>query len=304
MHNTVERSFALACRDIGVDILFPDKSFEGIIKYGLKYETLPSDMPENASTVSYEELIANEFDDDLVIMITCYEVQHDVLELRHKMSGKYKLLFYSGNDNTYHFYDKRFCKNIIAADIDSYVKAKVDNINCIGYYPYVDYETFSYEGYSDSNTIRTFIHSYNKLFPESYEIASKAMENFPGIEWEVIDGKPKHETISLMNDMIANLHVKRLEGYGFAIIESLARGRPCILYRPFSNNRSYTNWCIDGVNSIYFTSYQEFTEKVSKYLLDEEARHKMQDEAASVIRRVINNERENEKLKKILENLV
>lgn len=310
MHNTLERGFALALRNLGVSILFPDISFNDIIPYGTKYIRLPDDMPSNAGLIRYDELINNEFD-DLVMFITCFEVQKDVLHIYRKMRRKPKLVFYSGNPGTYNHYDKRFCNNLIATDIQSYSKAYrgfiksfiLGDINVLKYYPWIDYDNFSYDGPSDVMIFRTFIIRYKELFPDSYNIAYQLMKNIPMIKWDIVEDKSKKETIDLMNNMMANIHIKNFEGYGFAIIESLARGRPCFLYKNFSHKMSYTNWCIEGETAFYFSNELEFVKKANRFILDSDFRHKIQENTARTVRKIINNDEQTESLKKFLENL-
>lgn len=307
MHNTVEYSFAKALQSFGVKMLLPDHSFEGHIHYGRKWtsEAVKNEMPDNVSSISYYDLITNK-DDDIVILISCFEVQSDVIKnIWNVMGGRNKkIVHYSGNDNTFHHYDKRYVKNMLAADIGSYAAAYVSDYHVLNYYPWVNYEKFSYDGPSDSKVVRSFIHNYKNLFSEDFKLAEELMSrNCELADWELIDGKSKDETVPLMKDMMANLHIKHIEGYGFAILESLACGRPCLLYKPFAKDRSYTKWCIEDKSALYFESPEEFKSKLTKLVTDEEYRHSLQESTANTVRKVVNNEEQNNNLKLFFENL-
>jgi leucyl-tRNA synthetase len=99
------------------------------------------------------------------------------------------------------------------------------------------------------------------------------------------------------------LHVKRLEGYGFAIIESMARGRPVFLFDPLTADKSYLQWSELGTTAFSFSNGQSYEDQAKKILNDEEYRHKVQENCAKRIRSLVDNEEQNEKLKIFLENL-
>lgn len=286
----------------------PGSSFQNIIKYGRKWTQKEIDEEfklDNVFAVEYKEFLSNPTD---IVMVACAEVYHDVINnVWRKINKKNKnLVFFSGNDNTLHYYMQfggQYCHNAICADISSYAFAKHKELNAIYYFPWIDYDMLSYVEPSDMKIFRSYINKYQNLFGQDYRMAKELMSLFPEIEWDCVDGKSKSEALELMKNSMATLHIKSLEGYGYAIIESLARGRPVILYRPFSVNRSYRNWCIDGVSAIYFENETDFYERIKRFITDVEYRHELQKNASQVVRKVINNDETNAKLKIFFNNL-
>lgn len=305
MHNAIPFSFGKVFHALGHTLLLAGHSFQKHDKYKITYGrkwTQPEVDHElrlsNVKVIEVQELLDNPPD---VIMIMCDAVENDILKLWSELKMRCKLVYYSGNDNQP--YNFNILQNLLAADQGTYDRAVRVGKHVLKYWPWIDYELFKYEGPSGNRIVRTYIHYYPRLFRIGYQIATQAMQTTPEIKWEVIDGIHKSKTPQLMRESMATLHVKELEGYGYAIIESLACGRPVILYRPFTKNRTFMNWCIDGQTAIIFDNVADFKEKITRYAEDEAARTAMQDHCHSLIREKISNEEQTTNLKTFLENL-
>lgn len=313
MHNSIVKSFAEAFNCMGFELYLAGKTFDAsnastpTISYGRKWTqeeiNIEIALP-NVFVMEADELMSNPPD---VYMIMCAEQQRDMIAIWNKIKNpKTKLVWYSGNDNTAMYYDKMLCQNVITADIGSYAYSLVENKNLIYYFPWIDYKTFTFQGISDEKIIRSYIINYKNLFPQGWRLANETSEKFKELDvtWEpIIDPVPKNETPNLMKNSIATLHLKELEGYGYAIAESLACGRPIILFTPFSKNRSFSHWCIDNKSAFYFTNLSELEYKLSKFINDDEYRYDIQKTSAETVREIINNDEQTEKLKKYLEEL-
>lgn len=304
MHNTIPFSFGKAFNEIGHELLLAGHSFQKHdtykINYGRKWTQGEADnglRMSNVHIVEVEELFDNPPD---IIMIMCDMVETDVLKIWSELKTRSKLVYYSGNDNQP--YNFNILQNLLAADQATYDRAIRVGKHVLKYWPWIDYESFRYEGPSDSRIVRTYIHNYPRLFRVGHQIATQAMQTVTDIEWEVIDNTPKNKTPQLMRDSVATLHIKELEGYGYAIIESLACGRPVILYKPFTRNRTFMNWCIDEQTAIIFNSVPDFKERITQYMKDD-VRVAMQEKCQTVIRQKINNQEQTANLKQFLENL-
>jgi glycosyltransferase involved in cell wall biosynthesis len=307
MHNTIPFSFGKAFAQLGHELLLAGYSFgrkesRYTIKYGRKWTQKEVDnslgLP-NIRVVEVDNLFSQPPD---VIMIMCDMVEKEILKIWNDLKVRTKLLYYSGND--YQPYDFNVLQNILAADIGTLNRAKRVDKHVLQYWPWVNYDEFCWDGPSDEPIFRTYIHNYRNLFKTGYELTLRAMNVLEDkIVWHMVDNTPKEFTPGLMRESMATMHIKSLEGYGYAIIESLACGRPIFLYRPFTKDRTFTNWCIDGSTAFYFDNVNEFKEKALKLLNDVPFRHNIQAHCSAVIREKINNEEQTKNLGKFLENL-
>lgn len=299
MHGTLTGNLATAFSKIGIEMMVPDHSFANVITYGKKWseQELKEHIPL-ASTISYEECVTNPPD---FIVVSCWEVFSDVFNHLVTKCPTSKIVFYAGNNSVP--YPANLVKNILCADIQTFERFK--SKNCLFYLPYMDYENFQFKGTSDSNKINSYIMHYQKLFQFSYSIAESVIKNTSFIEYSIFDGNISRPALpDLMRNSIATLHIKEMEGYGYSIIESLAVGRPVILYRPFTINKSFSRWCIDEKSSIYFTTAEEYRTKITRIFSDEEYRHSLQTSTAKTIREIINNDEQCSNLKTFMERIV
>jgi hypothetical protein len=303
MHNSLTPSLVRAVDTFGATLLLPDASFAGVIRYGTKYTeaAVRARFHHNAHAVSYAEVMDSPPE---VIFISCLENASDVLQnIWNRIDRRRsKLCAYNGNNIAN--YDFKIVRNVLSTDAIIAEQARRAGGHSLYYFPWVDYEAFAYGGPSDRPVFRSYINQFSQLFPEGYALAQQCAVATPEVRFEYIEGRKKTETPSLMHESMATIHAKPLEGFGFAIVESLASGRPVILYRPWSANRSYTQWCRDGTSAIYFSDEAEYRFKISRFLSDADYRHALQAQAAETVRRVINNEEQSAKLKKFMEELI
>ena len=121
-------------------------------------------------------------------------------------------------------------------------------------------------------------------------------------EYILCEKETKQKTAEIMNETSCTLHIKRLEGYGFAIIESMARGRPVFFWEPQVAGKSYLNWLKKGVTGFIFKNLEDL-KRQSLFQTDKDFRHEVQINCAKEIRKIINNEEQNLKLNNFLHNL-
>ena len=107
-----------------------------------------------------------------------------------------------------------------------------------------------------------------------------------------------------LKNSIATVHIKRLEGYGYSVIESLATGRPVFLSRLYSQNKSLKQWCLENETALFFDSEVDLKMKILYYMQSKELRHYMQEQSAKIVREIIDNQKEFEKLKNFIDNLI
>ena len=71
-----------------------------------------------------------------------------------------------------------------------------------------------------------------------------------------------------------------------------------------AQNKSLMNWSIENVTALFFESQHEYIAKLKALYDSKEYRHFLQYTTASVIRQIIDNQKETQKLGHFLNNLV
>jgi len=222
---------------------------------------------------------------------------------------------YSGN-NSSHF-EQKFVQNLIS--VDAYTASYYDpsQTNIIFWIPWIDFNSIQFESVTDDFTLNSYIGNYYNLnwLPKSTQcfniIMNNCVRDFPNT---VFNSFPKpnqnqyshmahDEVLFMMNRSCATIHIKETEGFGYTIIESIAKGRPVFLKRSFSLGSRLMNWCIEGKTAFFFDDYNEFHSKLQKYLSDQEYRHHVQRDCAATIRKLIDNEKQARILDNFLRNL-
>ena len=335
MHPVLVQSMALVFRHLGHTLVLPGESFDpnslqpGLkISYGSFFKKNPidtlsftpffSDSPEdcdflkhNVEVIENDALLTHPPD---VLFVNCKQVEKDMYQiLKHYKKNKKplpKVAHFSGNNNT--VYDSKYVSNLIA--VDAFTAKNYDRMktNIIFWIPWIDFENFEFEGVSDSPVLNSYIAHYYKTPSKPTaslfnEVVTQAKAQFP---WLEINSYPNGKTIEhitvmpyLFNTSCATLHIKKTEGFGYTIIESLAKGRPVFLKRSLSEGSRLMNWCIEGKTAFFFDDYAEFQYKLSRYLEDEEFRHQVQRDCAQTIRQLIDNEKQARILDRFLQNL-
>lgn len=257
---------------------------------------------DNVTCLSKEEIL------DLkpeVIFITAYENQFEILrEIWPHLKSKSKIVMYSGNSYWPEAYPFGEVENYLCADHLSYSLCVHNKKNFLYYRPWVDYDTFSFDGVNDSNVVGSYISNFETTFPEDYKYSEnlKTMIDFLDIK---LHTEISHEEVALrMKESVATLHVKRLEGYGYAIIESMACGRPVFLHAKYSQGKSYQNWAIENSTALYFSNAYNLHCKAKALTESKDYRHYIQSTCASAIRTLIDNEEQTNNLGKFLEKLI
>ncbi|MDC3298525.1 hypothetical protein OAU81_00475 [bacterium] len=310
MHNTVTRCLGLALNTLGHDLLVGDHSFNSsqgkCIKYGNKYTQQEADkhfnLP-NVKTISVDQLLQEPPD---VMFISCYEVQKDILT--HfwpvlKYNKVTKLAHYSGNDNTPFVWSH--VKNIIAADKSTYNRVKASGMNAIDYLPWVDYDSFKYNGEIGNRGLYSFIYNYEKLFKKSYTIFNHCVEAMKDIcIVKNIDNVAKVETPGVMQQCSAGIHIKELEGYGYAVLELMASGRPVFLFKPYAKDKKLMDWSIEGETCFFFETLKELKTKYEQLMVSPEELNSVQLNCSKRIRELVNNQEQTSKLNNFLNNLI
>lgn len=282
--------------DLGNDI---DKAFPC---HGNKELQNVKKIGDNVVAMSLEEIIDCPPD---IIFISSFDNHEEVIKsIYAKVKGKSKLVACSVNDYWEGAYDLNTIKNYLAVDYTGYTLAKKYGINHLYYRPEIDYDTFAYQANSDSNIFGSYINNYKSAFSQEYAFVNDLFNSISQLDIKPCDGCTREEMTQRLKESIATMHVKRLEGYGMSIIESMASGRPVFLHRELSQNKSLLNWSIESETAFFFSSPEEFINKALAFYENKEFRHTVQEKCSKRIRQLIDNEEQFYNLKTFLNNLL
>lgn len=312
IHFTLTQSFCKSCEAFGASVIVPSQNYSikhrspvGNFVWNESWNTdiLRAKMGcSNASALDKQQILDEKPD---VIFVTAYENQFEVLSEIWPKAKEWgaKLVFYSGNDYWDTAYPWDLIQNYLCADQLAYGLCQVHQVNYLKWCPWIDYDKFSFSGTSDERRIGCYIANYHETFPADYETWLNIAEQHGDVLYTLASDVSKADVLKMMQLSSATIHLKRLEGYGFAIIESLACGRPVFLYSPYTFSKSYLDWCLHGETAFYFNCIEEYMELCENFLTNQDMRHKIQNDCAKRIRQIVNNEEQICNLKQFLHNL-
>ena len=310
IHNNLTRSFCQVFRELGYEIIIPcyaatQKPPTGemwIWNGDNSQKDLDNLYGKNVIAATSEQHVVDLSPD--ILFITTYENQFEILNNIAPRLPNSKVVAYSGNDYWDGALDFNRIKNYLPADMTGKVLAKKYNVNHIDYIPWVFYDEVFFSGANDSNNIGTYIGEYESLFPQDYAIYNRIRSEIQNSNF-ILHSKSKYsDCIKSMHSSFATLHVKRLEGHGFAIIESMACGRPVFMFKKYMANKALNKWSIEGVTSYSFNGITDLNEKISRLINDKSYRNSVQKNCASKIREIIDNDEQTNKLKIFLNELI
>ena len=311
IHITLTKNLSKSLEQLGHQLVLPSKEYTPTRmppqnwvwnQSHDKNSTDKYDFAKNTLYVSKEELFDIKPD---VIFVSAFENQFEVINVIWQEAKKWgaKLAFYSGNDYWDTAYPWDIIQNYMPADQLAASLCKKYKKHHFHYRPWIDYDMFSFEGVSDSKKIGTYICDYKNNFPQDFDRYQQVLKKHEA-EYILCEKETKQKTADVMNETSCTLHIKRLEGYGFAIIESMARGRPVFFWEPQTMGKSYLMWLKKGVTGFVFNNLQDYLEKQTLFQTDKDFRNEAQTKCAEEIRKIINNDEQNLKLDKFLHNLI
>ncbi|MBL8353148.1 MAG: glycosyltransferase [Burkholderiaceae bacterium] len=311
LHGILTVSFCRAFGEIGADVFVPavddarqarQSRYRSPLAGAYDFrKDLDRERPKNCRIVDLEAL--PELDIDLVL-VTGHGVQRSVLKYLLPLLGRRRrvdLAYFCGNELPRYRWD--LVRNLLCADELSWRRHGSATPNATRYYPWIDYQRFSWQGPSDARKIVSCIGNYDARYPEDAAFARRLVASVPGLQYELIDAIGHDRIAEHFRQASATLHIKPEEGYGYAVIESLACGRPVIAPRKYIRGRAMQHWCLDGDSALLYDTFDEARQALMRFLDDPEFRTRLQTSAAATVRRIIDNDEQNAVLKRFVERL-
>ena len=320
INDEITKSFAMAFQYLGHTLVLPGYSFdknneteglfiskmEGVDNYFHKEEFLrPSWLKDNVEVIETDEIIIHP--PDAFVINSIYQ-ENDILNVWQKIlkntTKKPKLIHYSEDRKPP--YIPEYMKNLLM--IDSIITKEISDIpNIVCWFPWIDYSTFHFAAFSDSHIINTFSvkstiddsNAYNKYTTKYIHI--NAIDD---MDFEIKEKGAFSDFYSQLSSSCATLQFKIPEVFDYSLVQSIASGRPIFIKRSSSLVNILSDMFIDERTVFFFDTYEEFDKKISKYVRDEDFRHRKQKEAALVIRELVNNESQALNLDNFLQELI
>lgn len=311
IHHVLTASFCRAFEELGISVLVPavDEARQSALS---KYRSplagafdfqpfLAAERVRNCRIVDLEALADLDID---MIVIGGHGVQRAVLKFLLPMLKQRRdvhLIYFCGNEIPNYRWD--LVNNLLCADEISWSRHGSQIANAARYYPWIDYDRFAWIEPNDSRRLVSCIINYASRYPADFEIARAIVDSVPGATHELIDKVSHARVAEIIQRCAASLHVKPEEGYGYAVIESLACGRPIVAPRRHVQGRAMARWCIEGETAMLFDSVDDARQSLTRFFDDADLRHALQRSSASRIRSIIDNDEQTETLGKFIQQL-
>lgn len=285
-HGALTRSFQKALQALGHELWIPSGKPGAWKGLTLGHPALAQDDLEGVNHLQASQIEEVAFD---VVLMTVQDVQRDVLRaiwpIQERLGAK--LVFFCGNELPHYRWD--LARNVLAADRASFEYARSRGKHALLYYPWIPYGDFPCAGPSDVPVLRSYIGNYAARYPADFRAAERIVAQVPGLALEHADGQDAAGVGRLMRDSMATLHLKPKEGYGYAVIESLASGRPVVMPRKYVRGKTLEAWVVEGESALLFDHEAEAVEKLRHLASDAAYRHRLQARAAELVRDRLDN---------------
>lgn len=308
-HGEVTRSFALCCSKLNYQLIVPGHTcYPKDIDLGVRIDkeyikNIQFDLAHDIEIAEGKALFKNP--PDIVIAFGPHHViyEHIWKKLVRYTKKDIKFVVFTGNNGGLCGVPRHMVKNAIVTDLGSYTYGTEVNVPHLLYWsPVIDFEnSLRFRPCTEMYTLGTYINTYQEHFPIAHELYKTTIENYssiyPGCTFNQLEGCFRQDVINAMAQSSATVHIKTLEGFGYSIIESMAIGRPVFLYEPYSHGMRYRDWSIEGVTAFYFSTQEEFNQKLQDFLKDPEHTREVQFNCAQKIREIFDNKSNLKKLK-------
>jgi hypothetical protein len=313
MHPSFSHSLNIMLQRGGYEVLTPNQDFVDDMKLSQvgegQYTNITTiDLP-NAQQISHEEYL------DLkpeIVFLLCIEQELGrwwqlVYDPR---DPKPTVIHYAGNDGTP--YRPERVQWLIAADTTTLRRIAPAPGRGLEFYPILPFDEWPHDkdrALHCPHVIRSYVVGLVKHWPrgnyEFHELKQYLQDIKNPPKLENMERLSRDEVRTAMRNSMATLHFKDAEGYGYAVIESLALGVPVIAPRWLVSGRTmerfikhgHSGWLVD-------TAYDALSIIQTLDSMDSELLKHFSQTSAEHIRSIINEEEQITKLHEFLQKAV
>lgn len=296
-HITHTRAMIRDFLTIGFDVYLAQDNFGGRIKYFFSNDALQGLEPLS-NLVGYEDFL-NLQDVNKWILCGCTEQMDDFIQLSVEFGAE---LVYTVSKNDAE-YPHGSADYLLSPDIQTFERYPASNKMLYFYPPVVTTEHIKDQFASYvAGPVCTYIHNYERFWPESWRYAQEFellySNNVFFYGSECPDGELEHSKVhERMAESSFTLYFKERESYGSMVLESMSLGTPVIALRRFIQDKTIGKFFLNEYNSIIVDSAADAIIKLKN--LSFESYKKMSNSAIETVRRLTDNDKRLNQMRKI-----
>lgn len=190
-------------------------------------------------------------------------------------------------------FDWRRYDGVVANDVASRAIARYHGVPALKFFPNFDVDAYPFrrEPEQDRVVLRSFINDFEARFPLSAGFFAECRAVLTArfgdrVVVENISRQNRSAVRRLMARSTATLHIKDSEGYGYAVLEAMATGRPLILQNALARNMAYCEWSVPDRSRFGIDRPEDLVPLVERMFADRDWRGRIQQAAADDVRRL------------------
>lgn len=297
MHPSFSHSLTTMLTRCGHHVFTPDEQFAKAIRlcdnnHKMDYKNIDWHKPEGAQTISQEGFKKLKMD---VVFLLC--IEQELGHFWEHVAGhpdKPVVVHYAGNDSVP--YNPHRVRHLVAADATTL--QRINPPHWLYFYPILPFEQFPYLGDERAEDadpeVSSFVVAMEEHWPrakaEFSQLADLMREGLPQVSLTNYGGLTRPEVKATQARSLLTLHFKDAEGYGYAVLESLAQGVPVLAPRWLTQGRTLSKFIIDGETGWIVDNPHQAYDIIQWMYKDREYLGKIGRQAAAHVRQVIDEE--------------